>query len=179
MKYQLYTIIAAFLVSLLPGCGTDEAFVKGLPRISSFDPQKYMGTWYEVARFQHSFEKDVIRTTANYTLRADGTVSVVNAGVDINDTSKKKEARAVAHLVKGGTPGYLRVSFFRPFYGDYRIIALDEKNYQYALVTSSSRDYLWILSRTKTMDPALYASLVETAGRAGLDVTKLYRVPQE
>ena len=179
MKYHLGSIILAFLFPLFAGCGTDESFVRGLPKISSFDSQKYMGTWYEVARFQHSFEKDVIRTTADYTLREDGTIGVVNAGVDVNDPSKKKEARAVAHLVKGDVPGYLRVSFFRPFYGDYRIIALDEKNYQYALVTSDTRDYLWILSRTKTMDPAVYASLVETARKAGLDVTKIYRVPQE
>ena len=179
MKYQIITVITAALFSLFAGCGADEAFVNGLPKISSFDVQKYMGTWYEVARFQHSFEKDVIRTTANYTLREDGTVRVVNAGVDVNDASKKKEARAVAHLVKGDIPGYLRVSFFRPFYGDYRIIALDEKNYQYALVTSSSRDYLWILSRTKNMEPALYDSLVETARKAGLDVSKIYRVPQD
>jgi lipocalin len=168
-----------FAAVLFAGCGTDKAFVEGLPRIMSFDVQKYMGVWYEVARFQHSFEKDVQKTTATYTLRPDGTVDVVNAGVLISDPSKRSEAKAVAHIVEGDRLGYLRVSFFRPFYGDYRIIALDEKNYQYALVTSSSRDYLWILSRTRTMDAAVYNGLVETAKRSGLDTSKLFQVPQE
>ena len=179
MKRIFFSVICVTLFPLCFGCGADESFVKGLPKISSFDPQKYMGTWYEVARFQHSFEKDVIRTTANYALREDGTIDVVNAGVDVLDPSKKRDAHAVAHLVKGDIPGYLRVSFFRPFYGDYRIIALDEKNYRYALVTSSTRDYLWVLSRTKSIDPAVYDSLVMTARKAGLDVSKIYRVPQD
>ena len=172
-------VFFSLCAALFAGCSADRAFIEGLPRIASFDAQKYMGVWYEVARFQHSFEKDVQKASATYTLRPDGTVDVVNAGVRISDPAKRSEARAVAHIVEGDRLGYLRVSFFRPFYGDYRIIALDEKNYQYALVTSSSKDYLWILSRTKKMDPAVYNRLVEIAKNAGLDTSKLFAVPQE
>ncbi|MGL4369439.1 MAG: lipocalin family protein [Spirochaetota bacterium] len=177
---KIRAVLSLLSLCLLPffGCTEDKAFIRGLPEIQSFSPEKYMGTWYEIARFQHSFEKDLMKVTATYTLRPDGKVSVINAGFLISNPSERKEAKAVAYLKKE-TQGYLKVSFFRPFYGDYRIIALDEKDYQYALVASSTKDYLWILSRTPKLDPAVYAQLVKTAQKAGLDTGRLFLVPQE
>ncbi|MGL4370111.1 MAG: lipocalin family protein, partial [Spirochaetota bacterium] len=118
---KIRAVLSLLSLCLLPffGCAEDKAFIAGLPEIQSFSPEKYMGTWYEIARFQHSFEKDLMKVTATYTLRPDGKVDVVNAGYLISKPAERKEAKAVAYLEKE-TQGYLKVSFFRPFYGDYR-----------------------------------------------------------
>jgi len=178
MKRKCFTSFAAMLLLMLPlGCASDKIFIAGLPSIQSFDAKKYMGTWYEIARFQHSFEKDLMKVTATYTLRPDGNIDVLNAGYLISDPAVRKEAKGKARPAKGKL-GYFQVSFFGPFYGDYRIISLDEKDYQYALVVSSTRDYLWILSRTPKMDKAVYDRLLKTAEEAELDTSRIFVVPQ-
>jgi apolipoprotein D and lipocalin family protein len=178
MYYYLIIIVSLFSV-FASGCTSDKDFISGLPELKSFQPERYMGVWYEIARFPHRFENGIIKASATYSLRPDGTVDVLNTGYRISDPTKRTDAKAVAHIVEGGPIGYLRVSFFRPFYGDYRIIALDETDYQYALVTSGTRDYLWILSRTKKMDAVVYDKLLKTARDAGLDTGKIYIVPQD
>jgi lipocalin len=174
----LTIVFSAAAVMLFSSCGRDESFIRSLPAIPSFDIGRYMGTWYEIARFPHSFERDLVKVTAEYSLNTDGTVRVVNSGSPLSDPSKRKTAVGKAKSGDEITKGFFRVSFFGPFYGDYRIISLDE-GYQYVLVTSSSRDYLWILCRTKTMDRAVFDKLTGIAKNLGFDMSKLYIVPQE
>ena len=171
---------------MLFGCFNKKEFVEALPTISTFTPEKYTGKWYEIARFPHSFERGLVRVTAEYVLHADGKIDVVNTGYDEellgkgkSDEDARSVARGKARLVKGTRLGRLEVSFFGPFYGDYIIIALDEKDYTYAMIASSSNDYLWILSRTPIMDEKIYTELVSRAAKSGYDISRLIKVRQK
>jgi len=146
--------------------------------IDSVDLNRYMGLWYEIARFPHSFEKGLVCVTATYIKNADGTVQVINRGHRESDRKKIKEARAKAWVPDPAFPGKLKVQFFWPIKGDYWIIELDQKAYQYAVVAGPSPDYLWILSRTKTIDENLYKKLVDGARQKGFDTDRLIRVDQ-
>ncbi|WP_163707897.1 lipocalin family protein [Mangrovibacterium lignilyticum] len=146
--------------------------------VSSVDLNKYMGTWYEIARFQHSFEKDLVGVTANYKLRDDGKIRVLNSGWKGTFEGEFDAARGVAKIPDPAEPGKLKVSFFLFFYSDYYILELDTTNYEYALIGSSTPDYLWILGNSPQMDPAIYKMLVDKAAERGYDVSKLYKVPQ-
>ncbi|NLD99842.1 MAG: lipocalin family protein, partial [Fibrobacter sp.] len=107
----------------------------------------YLGQWYEIARMPHWFERDMDYVRAEYSRRPDGRIRVVNSGTK---DGKEKSATAVAKFKGDHSVGELRVSFFRPFYGDYRILALDQ-NYTQVIVGSSGKDFLWILARTPTI----------------------------
>ena len=138
-----------------------------------FDLNRYLGEWYEIARFDHSFERGVEQAKANYTQNADGTIKVVNSGI--------KDGKPKTAIGKGkttDTPGLLRVSFFGPFYADYRVMMIDE-DYTYALVGSGGADYLWILSRTPGLPETAKAELLAEARRRGYDTDKLIWVKQE
>lgn len=135
--------------------------------VTGFDLNRYLGSWYEIARFDHSFERGMEQTRATYTLRKDGKVDVLNSGMK---NGKHSEAKGVAKLT--GTPALLRVSFWRPFYSDYRIMLLDD-DYQYALVGSGSDDYLWILSRTPEISGETKDKILAEANRRGYDTDKL------
>lgn len=119
-----------------------------LETVSQVDIKKYTGTWYEIARFEHFFEENCKNVTATYQLREDQKIRVINKCTDIT-SNEKKEAVGVAYATDSSN-SKLKVSFFRPFYGDYWILDLEE-NYDYVLVGSPSRELLWILSRTKTL----------------------------
>ncbi|MBQ6745729.1 MAG: lipocalin family protein [Bacteroidaceae bacterium] len=136
------------------------------------DLEKYLGTWYEVARFDHSFERGMSFCKAEYILRDDGKVDVLNTGMK---DGKPKEAKGKAKLTDN--PRILRVSFFGPFYGDYRIMFLDD-DYQWVLVGGSSDDYLWILSRTPKLEDVVREAILAEAVRRGYDVSKLIWVEQ-
>lgn len=136
--------------------------------------EKYLGTWYEIARLPHSFEKDLENATASYSLRNDGKIQVVNAGVK---NGEKKEAKAVAWVPDDKCKGRLLVSFFWPFKGEYKIILLD-KDYQYAVVTSDTRNYLWILSRNPEISDELYNELIKFTADKGFDTSKIIKVKQ-
>ena len=151
MKKYLLAICAA----LLPACASVP---KGLQPISGFDLGRYLGTWHEIARLDHSFER--------------GLVKVLNKGFDQRG-NKWKEAEGRAYFTGDKTTGSLKVSFFRPFYGGYHIIELDKENYQYALVSGPSRSYLWILARTPELSPAVLEMLLSKAKAAGFDTAKL------
>ena len=138
--------------------------------IAALDLNRYLGEWYEIARFDHSFERGVKRAKAKYTLKDDGTISVVNSGV-----KDGKPKTAVGKGKKTDTPGLLRVSFFGPFYADYRVMLID-KDYTRALVGSGSADYLWILSRTSGLSETAKSELLAEARRRGYDTGKLIRV---
>jgi apolipoprotein D and lipocalin family protein len=147
-----------------------------LDTVEKVDIQKYKGTWYEVARFEHFFEENCKNVTATYELKEDGDIKVINRCTDIT-SNEKKEATGVAYSVDD-TNSKLKVSFFRPFYGDYWILDLEE-NYQYALVGSPSRELLWILSRTKTLSDKTKKSILEKLPSLGFDQSKFIWTIQE
>ena len=145
-----------------------------IPVVENFELDRFLGKWYEIARLPHSFEEGLEQVTATYSLRDDGKVKVLNRGYDIED-QEWSEAEGKARIADPEMPAYLEVSFFWIFYADYRIIEL-EPDYQYMMVTSSSRDYLWILSRTPNLDQNIYLNLVEKAKNWGFDTSKLIMV---
>ncbi len=148
-----------------------------LEPVSGFDLNRYLGRWYEIARLPTSFEKDLVNVYATYSLRSDGKVKVVNEGYKKTKSGKHKVATGKAKFAKSPDKGYLRVSFFGPFYGDYLIIELDPE-YKYAMVASSHK-YLWILSREPKIDAAMLDKLVQRAKELGFDTSRLYFTPQD
>ena len=141
--------------------------------VAALDLNRYLGEWYEIARFDHSFERGVEQAKANYTQNADGTIKVVNSGI-----KDGKPKTAIGKGKKTDTPGLLRVSFFGPFYADYRVMMIDE-DYTYALVGSGGADYLWILSRTSGLSETAKSELLSEAKRRGYDTGKLIWVEQK
>ena len=149
--------------------------------IKRFDPAQYVGTWYEIARLDNTFEKGLEQVTANYSIEPDGTLKVVNRGFspEKNDWS---EAIGKAKFVDpanadGSRTGRLKVSFFGPFYGDYNILEVDQPYYNYALV-SSGRDYLWILSRTPQLTYPIKQHLMAKAKELGFATDQLLFIRQ-
>ena len=169
MKKMTKAILVTSL-ALAAGC-VSVPKVDNAP-VAALDLNRYLGEWYEIARFDHSFERGVELSKANYTQNADGTIKVVNSGI--------KDGKPKTAIGKGkttDTPGLLRVSFFGPFYADYRVMLID-KDYSRALVGSSSADYLWILSRTSGLSETAKAELLAEARRRGYDTDKLIWVRQ-
>jgi len=161
--------IILLLVCLLTGC---VGIPENIQPVDSFKLEKYLGKWYEIARLDHSFERGLNRVSAEYSLRPDGGIKVINRGYLAKD-KKWKEAVGKAHFVKGADQGFLKVSFFGPFYGSYVIFALDHENYQYALVSGPDKSYLWILSRSPKMNEDIKNNLIVKARAAGFDTSKL------
>jgi apolipoprotein D and lipocalin family protein len=147
------------------------------PFVKDFDLNRYLGTWYEIARFPHSFEKDLVGVTATYSLRPDGNVRVENAGYKGTLDGKRDVAVGKAKLAGNPDEGHLKVSFFLFFYADYFIMEMDPE-YRWALIGSKSDNYLWILSRTPFMDDGTYNMILDRAQSLGYDLTRLYKVPQ-
>ena len=147
-----------------------------IPAVTGFDAQRYLGRWYEIARLPHGFEKDLVAVTADYRQNTDGTIAIVNRGY-LPAKRKWSEAIGNATLPDGPTVGRLKVSFFRPFYADYRVVALD-RDYRWAMVTTNRYTYLWILCRSPEMDPPLVDRLVSRAGEFGFDTAALIMVDQ-
>ena len=160
----------ALIAVVVAGCVTAPN-VDNTP-VASLDLNRYLGEWYEIARFDHSFERGVEKSKANYVLRTDGGIDVINTGVK---DGKPKEACGKAK--KTDTPGLLRVSFFGPFYADYRVLMIGS-DYTHALVGSGSADYLWILSRTPSIGDAARSALLAEAKRRGYDTSALIWVKQ-
>lgn len=138
----------------------------------SFDLDRYLGDWHEIARLDHWFERGVEEAKANYSLRTDGKVAVLNSGVK---DGNPKVAKGVGKTT--ATPGLLRVTFFWPFYADYRVLAIDD-DYSVALVGSGGPNYLWILSRSPSLDAKQKEALLSKASRRGYDTSKLIWVRQ-
>lgn len=166
--------IVSFL-SLSVGCTTLPEQVKP---VDHFELSRYLGTWYEIARLDHRFERGLTRVQAQYALNADGSVQVINRGYD-PVRQRWQQATGVAKFMGSSDTGLLKVSFFRPFYGTYAVFALDHEQYQYAVISGPSHDYLWILARTPTLPEALKQQLVEKARAAGFDTRGLIFVAQD
>lgn len=162
-------------LALLAGCSL--APPAGIRAVDGFDLERYLGTWYEIARLDHSFERGLIRVSAHYSRRADGGIEVLNRGYNPAQ-GRWKEARGRAYPLETADRGSLKVSFFGPFYGGYHVIALDRQEYRYALVSGSSRNYLWILARTPTLEPVVLQRLVAQAEALGFAVDELLLVEQ-
>lgn len=139
---------------------------------------KYLGTWYEIARYDHRFERNLVGVTATYSMREDGKIKVLNAGYKNNLDGVLSEAVGKAKIPNPTIPSKLKVSFFWIFYGDYFVLELDAQ-YQWAVIGSSSDKYLWILSRTPQMDPTVYQSLLDKLTQRGYATSKLLVVPQK
>lgn len=150
----------------------------GTEPVSDFVLEQYLGTWYEVARMDHSFERGLSNVTADYSLREDGGVRVLNRGFE-DSKNKWKEAEGKAYFVDDTTVGQLKVSFFGPFYASYNVIALDKQAYQWSLVVGPDIDYMWILSRTPELDENVIKELVTMAGNLGFNTEELLFVNQD
>ena len=167
--------LLAAAVLLLGGC-------LGMPDqvepVSNFELERYLGKWYEVARLDHSFERGLSRVTAEYSRREDGGVRVVNRGYDAAD-DEWQEAEGKAFFADNPDLGYLKVSFFGPFYGSYVVFELDQQDYQYAFVSGPDHSYLWFLSRTPEVDPELLQRFEQEAARRGFDTSALIIVEHD
>ena len=168
MKHYLITGIITSIAAALTGCLTTS----DIAAVKNFEPERYMGTWYEIARLPQYFERDLDEVKAQYTLNDDGTIKVVNSG------RKGSEPKSITGTAKLKDPdakpltGELRVSFFWPFYSDYRVIEL-APDYSYAVVTGGSMDYLWVLARKPTMAQEQLDSILDRAKTLGFETDKL------
>ena len=145
--------------------------------VGSVDLDRYLGTWYEIASYPAWFQRGCTAVTAQYSLRDDGLIRVVNSCNKDALDGKLKQSTGRARVVEGSNNAKLKVSFFRPFWGDYWIIDLDAE-YRWAVVGVPSRKYLWVLSRTQSMDEALYQEIVGRLQAKGYDPARLVRTLQ-
>jgi apolipoprotein D and lipocalin family protein len=156
----------------LSGC---VGIPEGIQPVSNFELNRYLGKWYEVARLDHSFEKGLSQVTAEYSLRKDGGVQVLNRGFS-TENNEWKEALGKAYFVNTPNEGYLKVSFFGPFYGSYIVFELDKENYQYAFVSGPNSEYLWLLSKTPTVKPEVLEKFTSMSKAREFDTSKLIYV---
>lgn len=140
--------------------------------ITDFEVDRYLGRWYEIARLENSFESGLENITAEYSLREDGGLAVLNRGYS-DKKGKWKDAKGKAYFVKDPDTGFLKVTFFWPFYGAYIIFGLDKKEYQYSFVAGPDTSYLWLLSRTPRPDQAVIDTFIDSAKEHGFDTDKL------
>lgn len=145
--------------------------------VDSVNINRYLGRWYEIARLPNRFERGLTCVTATYTLKTNGKIEVLNAGRKLEDTQVESTAKGVAWIPNPKVPGKLKVRFFWPFSGKYWILALD-KDYQWAMVGDDSRKYLWILSRTPTLDQSTIDRLLKQAQQQGFDAKKMEFIDQ-
>ncbi len=160
------------VLTLLPTACT--GIPPGHQVVKPFQLDRYLGTWYEVARLDHGFERGLNRVTATYSLRDDGGVRVINRGQD--EQGEWREAEGRAYFVGDSDEGRLKVSFFGPFYGSYNVLATD---YDLSLVSSYNLQYLWILSRTPHPPKEKVEALVERARGLGFATDRLIWVSQD
>lgn len=162
------------VTALLGGCMSPP---EGLEPVTDFQADRYLGTWYEIARMDHSFERGLSQVTAEYSRLDDDAIQVMNRGFDAKK-GKWREARGIAQFLGPSDVGSLKVSFFWPFYGGYHVIALDHQDYSYAMVTSNNRSYLWLLARQKRLEATVLDELLAKAKAWGFRTEDLIFVAQ-
>lgn len=167
-------IILALLTFTLLGClGKPDT----IEPVKSFALDRYLGRWYEIARLDHPFERGLTHVSAEYSLNDDGSVRVLNRGYDpVKKEWKNAEGKAL--FVDDKNEGYLKVSFFGPFYGSYVVFGLDQQDYQYSFVSGPDTSYLWLLARTPTVSDAVMQQFISEAKKAGFDTSQLILVDQ-
>lgn len=168
VKILLLSALSFFLIACT---GKPE----GVVAVKEFELDRYLGKWYEIARLDHSFERGLNNITAEYSLRDDGGVKVINSGFSKEDNDWQ-QAEGKAYFVNKTDSGHLKVSFFGPFYGSYVIFELDRKNYQYAFVSGPNTSYLWLLARTPQVDKKVKEQFVKRSQEIGFDTSKLIYV---
>lgn len=162
-------VLIVTLSLFLSGC---VGVASGITPITDFELDRYLGKWYEIARLDHSFERGLEGITAEYSLRPDGGVKVLNAGYSVS--GKEREiAEGKAYFVSSENIGHLKVSFFGPFYGSYVIFEIDSEGYEYAFVTSYKRSYLWLLARKPAVDQNVIDKFLDMARKHGFDTSEL------
>lgn len=159
----------------LAACSTSAP--DGITPVTPFEISRYLGKWYEIARLDHSFERDMTDVSANYRLQDDGSVEVINRGFDTK-RNEWRDAIGKAKFTGDSNRASLKVSFFGPFYGGYHVVALDQQAYRWAMVAGPDRDYLWILARDRQLPAEVKAQLLKQATELGFDVQKLIWVSQ-
>jgi len=172
----LPALMIALIVSLI-GCMDDNNYPP-LSQVAKVDINRYLGLWYEIARIDHSFQKGCVASTADYSLMPDGNIKVVNRCRKNSPEGEIISVEGKAWAKESDTNAWLKVQFFWPFRGDYIIIDLDEKDYQYAVVGHPSRDYLWILSRMPQMDDRIYRELLNKISKQGYNLDRIKKFPQ-
>ena len=173
MKNLFKTSALICMVLLFTACSSKNP---PLQTVQKVDINRYLGTWYEIARYEHFFEKDCKNVSANYSMLDEQTIKVVNRCTNML-TNEKKEAIGRAYATDD-TNSKLKVSFFRPFYGDYWVMILDE-NYDYVVVGTPSREYLWILARKSILDEKIKNEILQKLPTLGFDASKLIWTIQE
>ena len=162
--------LALTICSLLfTGC---VAAPRGVAVVNDFDLDRYLGSWYEIARLDHRFERGLSKVSASYSKRSDGGVDVINRGYN-SETSTWKEAKGRAYPVGDPGTGALKVTFFWPFYAGYNVIELDREHYDYAMVCGPDKGYLWILSRQQQLEASIVDRLVTEAKKLGFQTDAL------
>ncbi len=173
------TLLALFAaVFITAGCSTAQFAGDPLKTVETIDLNRYLGQWYEIARYQKGFEKNIFGSTAQYSLREDGRIRVVNSGFKNTLDGKFTSVEAVAWRPDDSVPGALKVRFFKLFTSDYLVFGLDE-DYQWALVGNNERDSLWFLSRTHDPSEQTLAVMRDIAQAQGYDLSELFYVPQK
>ena len=175
MNKKMIPFFGSILLFGMFSCKQTEIVSKTVPEL---DIERFMGPWYEIARFDHSFERGLVGCKANYTLQSDGMVKVTNTGYKNSFDGKYKESVGKAYRPDDMEPGRLKVSFFMNFYSDYNVLELSP-DYRFALIGSKTDDYLWILSRTPQLPKADLDFLLKSAQSRGYDTSKLIWVEQK
>lgn len=170
---RLFKLFALPVVALAAGC-------TGLPDdvepVRELDLQRYEGTWYEIARLDHSFERGLSSVSAEYSLNTDGSVTVINRGYSVEE-GNWQEAEGHAVAIADAPEGHLKVSFFGPFYASYVVFRLDD-DYQTAYVSGFNKDYLWLLSRSPKVDDEIIRQFRAASQERGFDLGELIMVDQ-
>ena len=175
---RTFPFLLLFCILFVFNCTKSNSQMIDQSTVKELDLNRYLGKWYEIARFPHSFEKNLVGVTATYSLKENGKIEVLNEGLKNTLDGERSKAVGKAKIPDISEPGRLKVAFFWIFYADYFVLELDSVNYQYAMIGSSSDKYFWILSRTPQMDADVYNMLLEKARKRGYNLDKLYKVPQ-
>ncbi|MDT8319560.1 MAG: lipocalin family protein [Xanthomonadales bacterium] len=163
-----------FMVMAISGC---VGLPQGIGPVGNFELDRYLGKWYEIARLDHSFERGLQRVTAEYSLREDGGVRVINRGFAVEE-GEWEQAEGRAYFVRSPDEGYLKVSFFGPFFGSYVVFELDD-NYDYAFISGPDRSYLWLLARSPEIGETVGERFVQRAGELGFATGELIFVEHD
>jgi apolipoprotein D and lipocalin family protein len=166
-------LVLLVLATALTGC---TGIPDGVTPVKGFELDRYLGTWYEIARLDHSFEAGLSNVSATYERRSDGGIDVLNRGYD-SEINAWREAKGRAYFLDSPDVGSLKVSFFGPFYGGYHVMALDPE-YRWTMISGPTHEYFWILARTKALPQPLLDELLARARASGFDLTGLVMVRQ-